>query len=319
MQRAIVLFVAAALLVGCAPAEPIDEVLTIYQPGEKYALTYRTGFDSGQGEVLEWGERMLLTVSDAEPGGAEVVMTFAGQGEGLAASLATEVEPALLRMPESPQYDPEEEAGYYREWIAAIRGASFLARMDNKGYLISFDAAGEPFDSTKQEWAQEEHEVSAEERQHAMRINSLGVFSALADSVAYLPPPGQELRTGSRWLVERQAVYPCDPYPFYMLTDGGSYSTERSTCHLGGIERTEAGRVATISIVGQRIPQLFGRGASSRVSRIDITGQLRVNLDTREIVELRIDGRPQFLRAEDRAMLGSGLVLASSVQVERLD
>jgi hypothetical protein len=176
---------------------------------------------------------------------------------------------------------------------------SYLATADRSGRILSFDARGGDFESLKRQWA-EDH-LSANRKQMAIRFHSRGVFSALSDAAAYLPPP--DVRRGRKWHVARDKVFPYDAYGFTMMTYGCGFSRESSTCVAQEIDQTTDGRVVTVRITGRRYPQGGPvEGMPKRMDYMDTSGELRFNLDTQSILSLRIQTKPVWLRAEDKEM-----------------
>lgn len=173
----------------------------------------------------------------------------------------------------------------YPEASGTMAELRFDATVNKAGHLASTDIHGGHFDEMRDAMEKGGHEgVTPAEMQryweHAIYMPSPNAFSGLEDLLAYLPP--DDAVVGSSWSVQRDRVYPYWWYVFGLATHA-AYSTERSTCRVTAAEQTRAGRSVTVAISGRRFPQ--PRTEEERVAYLDISGMLRVNVDTWESAE----------------------------------
>lgn len=347
MKRHMPLVGLLGLVWGCE--QPITPDGKLYRPGQKLLLVLRTememtctGLTDGDEIIvetrgpdsrivkrmaareaerqetsvrsIEWGQMELaLEVEQADVAGRVAIsLRYRRQRGGASFRSATGHSGAESIDTAKP---PTGDEGARKEWedrVAAMKAVSFSAVAKEPGQVVAFDARGKPYDSLKRELAGEN--ASTEQRDLSLRFHSMGVFSALADAAAYLPPRG--VRPGQAWLVRRERVFPYHAYAFSMVTHGCVFSRERSRCLAESVKQTLfAGRVATIRITGLRVPQHPEGGMPRRVSHMTVTGTLRFNLDRAEVIDLRLESTPYFLKAEDRRAFAVKFV--DSVQLTR--
>ena len=212
----------------------------------------------------------------------------------------------------------------YEQGLATLKSLWFSARVDAGGRVLDLDAGGayveeairEGLVSGRRVW----NVLRAGKRVGELAPLGEGMFdigglgAALEDAPAYLPPA--DTKVGQKWSVRRDKVMPYQLYPFYMITSGCGFSTERSVCCLESVVPTPEGRVATVKITGRRVPKFPGPGMPKRVSDMALSGRLRYNPDTGEVVHLRIELAPRFLSNEDKPM--KSLRFVNSVTLRRL-
>ncbi|MCD4823468.1 MAG: hypothetical protein K8S55_02590 [Phycisphaerae bacterium] len=335
MKKNILFFVAMLLpACGCAQTVPSTPVPQLYHPGQDFLLVFHTQLldksikkhpdfvayipiaenksaDSSTIEEREverkdanshfrvWLERELplQVVASDKPGCVAVSMKYRRhRGSGAWWDEDGRTREESFDTAKKPPADDDKQ-WEHEEYLEAMRTVSFSALVNAAGKIVEFDAKGGNFYSLKKDNA-EDNKMSEEQKQLSLRLQTGGVFNAMADTMAYLPPIG--IQQGQQWHVRREKVLPYRTYEFYMLTDGCVFSTEQSTCLVKSIKQTPAGRVATIEITGRRVPYFPEFGMSNRVKRLDISGRLLFNLDTVNIIDLRIESIPRFLSAEDR-------------------
>ena len=175
---------------------------------------------------------------------------------------------------------------------SSLRDTEFVAVIDPQGRLASADVTGKYWADIKKELAERvgRGNVSQAGADIALRVQTGGVFSALEDALAYLPPEG--LQTGQSWKMRREHVLPYHAYAFYMFTRGGSHSNEEGTCTVRSVKARGLHSVATIAISGKRFPHYPERGMPRRVKHFDLKGELEINLTTGVIEKLRLESVP---------------------------
>lgn len=251
---------------------------------------------------VEWGEGELRF--RAHPGHAPNQVRLAGNllrlrtgnsYRGVGEDTKHEVWDSAL--PEEPNTRDQSR----EELRALMRPATISVLVRNDGVVLHWDANGGHYDELKEQMRNAPKRVTAQNRELAIAVRSIGAVPAMLDAVAYLPPPNVAL--GQSWPVRREDVFPYHGYGFYMLTNGCYWSSEQSTCTARYVERTRSGRVLTVAIAGKRFPKLgLEPGQSERVDYLELDGALRLNLDTGAIEELRLESRAHFLSAKDRDM-----------------
>ncbi len=201
---------------------------------------------------------------------------------------------------EQSGYDRDSPRGQNPDLETQFSDAKFIAVLDPCGRLIAADIEGEHWSDRKQELAQAiKNGASAKEAALALAFDSPGIFPALEDALAYLPPPG--VRPGQSWKVRRELVPPYHAYEFYMLTNGCSYSEEDSTCTVKSVKASWGQPIATISIRGRQIPHDPEKNMPHRVKSFDLTGELEVNLHTGQVRQLRLETVPAWVKPEDES------------------
>jgi hypothetical protein len=170
--------------------------------------------------------------------------------------------------------------------------AEFIAVVDPNGRIVSADARGEYWTGMKKEFAKYVEKGSSQVRYDWARQLQLvpGVFSSLADAMAYLPPQGVE--PGQSWQVLRERVAPYSlSWGFCMLMFGGSMR-EESTCTLKAVQIGLRGKIAVVEVRGKRFLQIPRETILDHVKSIELTGELEVNLTTGAVEKLRLESTP---------------------------
>ena len=305
---------------GCAP--PAESNVQLYRTGRKLLLTYRVEMRNdgvlGQsitmlgdkevervprGSSSEWGEMELpvsVKASD-EAGRLALFMTFRRQRMGNWYKEETGCKHEETFDSNRPPSDNGQAFREHKNRTEEIKSLSFLVQVDSVGKVVEFDASGGQFESLKKELAASKS-VSAEKKRLALGHISAGVYSALEDAAAYLPPA--DTKKDQKWHVRRKYVLPYHAYGFYMLTNGCGYSTEDSECQVKSLRNTHAGRVMTIEIKGRRVPQNPEGGMPKRVKHLELSGELRINLDTGEILGLQLKSVTRPVSADDEMIAG---------------
>ena len=179
-----------------------------------------------------------------------------------------------------------------------LRDAEFIAVIDPQGRLASTDVTGKYWAGRKKELA-EAVKRGAPQAQADMRLRweTPGIFAAMEDAMAYLPPEG--VRVGQSWTVRREYALPYNTYGIYMLTGGCSHAKEKSTCTVQSVKPRGPHSIATIAIRGKRFPHDPESGMSQRVKHFKLKGELEVNLNTGAIEKLRIESVPTWVRPKE--------------------
>ena len=268
-----------------------------------------------RGSSCEWGEMELpvsVKASD-EPGRMALSMAFRRQRMG---NWYKEEKGRKHEETFDSNLPPSEKGRALREHkdrTEEMKSLSFLVQVDSVGKMVEFDASGGQFESVKKELAKRKA-APPEKKRLALGHASGGVYSALDDAAAYLPPA--DARKDQKWDVRRKYVLPYHAYGFYMLTNGCRYSTEESQCQVKSLQKTHAGRVMTIEIKGRRVPQNPEEGMSKRVKHLELSGQLRINLDTGEILRLQLKSIVRAASPDEEVI--AGVKFIESVQLSPL-
>jgi len=306
---------------GCAPAA--ESNVQLYRTGRKLLLTYRVEMRNdgvlgesstmlgdkeverkvSRGSSSEWGEMELpvdVKASD-EPGRLALLMTFRRQrlGNWYKEEKGRKHEEAFDS--NRPPSGNEQALREHKNRTEEIKSLSFFVQVDSVGKVVEFDGSGGQFDSVKKELTTSKA-VPTVKKRLALGYISAGVYSALEDASAYLPPA--DAKKDQKWHVRRKYVLPYHAYGFYMLTNGCGYSTEESQCQVKSLRKTPAGRVMTIEIKGWRVPQSPEEGMPKRVKHLELSGQLRINLDTGEILRLQLKSITRPVSADDEIIAG---------------
>jgi hypothetical protein len=312
-MKTVTILAACTLLgvVGCGPVNPPAEVP--FEPGGRATLTYATDLVT-RGTAVS--ESVLLSSDGTEEVIERTETPYAEKYEfrhELALSARSENDRLVVDMvPQRVWVGGElmspEQAGSFegdgegvvapgaggKQGYEALLQSRFAAVIEARR-LVRVEASGPDFDSVNRE------QGDAEGRAVALRVHSAGVFPALADALAYLPPEG--VTGGTVWQVRRDSVYPYHAYAFYMLTNGAYVMSEHSVCRVEGVRDTQEGRIATVRISGRRTPGAPEPSMSRRVSHLTLKGRLTVNLDTHGISELTLESTPSFTSLTDACML----------------
>ena len=338
-----------ALQVGCSQKLAAGG-RNVFRPGEKWLLTYRAELvergvavsetrmrgSDGTDELVErvetpYASRTWTLIElpvavrlASEAGHVDVLMTIQRVASG---SYDDDQLPTTTQDSTSPPADYAEQLEYM----------ALSATLDRGGRIVALDPQGEMFADLSIEELRKEIETSPEAddmfatRQEAMafvqrqydaaaRLRSMGAYSALDAVAPYLPT--QDVAIGDTWPVHRDRVYPGQAYAFLMITNGATYSSERATCVVKSVEETAEERLATVEITGRRVPGPRGipgapeEDMESRVDFLELTGELVFNLDTRDIVTLRIATDPHFVIQEDSSF---DIQFVDTISLRRLD
>ncbi len=321
MKHSIAILPLLLLPLGCAPAA--ESNVQLYRAGRKLLLTYRAEMRNDgvlgegismlggkevkrevwRGSTREWAEAELpvgVKASD-EPARLVLFMTFRRRRVGNSYKDEEGRKREETLDSNQPPSDNEQALREHKNQVEEMKSLSFLVQVDSVGKVVEFDASGGQFESVKKELATGEA-IPAEEKQLALGWLSAGVYSALDDAAAYLPPPNA--KKGQKWHVRRKYVLPYHAYDFYMITEAHGYSTEESQCQVKSLRQTHAGRVMTIEIKGRRVPPKPAEGIPKRVKHLELSGQLHINLDTGEILRLRLKSITRPVSEDDKIIAG---------------
>lgn len=207
---------------------------------------------------------------------------------------------------------PAGNEGTNKEVWKNLKDVSFHATVNAAGNVVAFDVRGRFFDEMKAEWPKHGG-ITQDQKDLALRFHSFGVFSALSEAAAYLPPA--DVQPGQEWQVVREKVIPYHAYGFYMLTNGCGYSREISTCEAVSVEPTADGRIVTVRIAGRRVPMHPEGDMPRRVDYMETRGELKFNLDTREVLSLHVENKPLMLTEEDRKYIA--VTFATNITLKR--
>lgn len=180
-----------------------------------------------------------------------------------------------------------------------LRNAEFIAVVDPNGRIVSADASGEYWKGMKKTFAEAIEKGAAQMPfDWAIQLYTPGVFSSLANAMAYLPPRGVE--PGQSWQVLRDRVAPyCPSWVFCMLMVGGGSLREESTCTLKAVQIGIRGKIALVEVRGKRFLQLPRESALDNVKSIELTGKLELNLSSGAVEKLRLESTPTWTQPPD--------------------
>lgn len=293
MKTHYLLLAACLMAVGCNEPGPISGV-QVLSPGRAMHLAYRCEI-SENGRSGEWPDAKLslriasLPCMDNLRVNMMLERFVVDNMQGMGEKGDTRVfERGSSTAPVPPQEDEFEP----------FRDANYIAVVDRNGRVVSADAKGKYWRAHKKELAEVRKQGAS--RGYVDQVISWvapGIFPALADAMAYLPPQGVE--PGQSWQVLRERVLPYHAYGFYMFTNGCGYSREESTCTLKTVRTGSQGKIAVIAILGKRVPQFPEPSRSERVKFLRLTGKLEVNLTTGAVEKLRLESIPTWVSAED--------------------
>ncbi len=176
-----------------------------------------------------------------------------------------------------------------------LRDAEFIAVLDRNEKVLSVDAAGAAWMRRKRELAETMRRgASKDEAEIEFRALTPGVFSALEDALAYLPPA--DATVGMSYAVSRERVLPYNPLGFAEITRGRMSCREESVCRVSVIWPKASCWIAFVDIKGRRVPrggkQADAKQAGGKIEHFELTGELEVNLTTRSVQRLRIQTVP---------------------------
>lgn len=300
------LFVAVALLaVGCAENTPIDRI-HILVPGREMRLAchYEVQMDGASTSMEMAGDRVVKREETPYASTESADMDLPLSVAAIAGSQNLRVTMTVQRFRNGnssfpkggerhegfSEFEAGPSTGPASEMDSLFRDAEFIAVVDPVGRLISSDATGSYWDKLK-------HGASKAQADMAIKWEIPGMFAALDDATAYLPP--KEVQPGQKWKVVRQHVYPMEGLGFVMLTNGCSRLTEESTCTLKATNVRGQNRIAIIGIRGQRIPLDRDPRMPERVKRFELTGELEVNLSTGAVEKLHLGYAPTWARPQN--------------------
>lgn len=330
----------AVAAVGCAKPIPIDR-MSVLAPGRamRLALHYEIqtegvgGVEESSFSISKTGEHTTVTKREETPY-ASVDWAYMELPLSVTAMLASNslrvtmtVQRGRSGHSSAPKGQKKREKSYSFEAGAPGQSAfgleshlrvgdtEFVAVIDPQGRLASTDVTGKYWTVRKKELANAVRQGAPQEQADlALRWETIGVFPALEDAMAYLPP--KDVQAGQSWKVRRERVLPYYAYGFYMLTHGGVYSKEKATCTVQSVNARGRHSVATITIRGKRFPDGPASGIPQRVKHFDLKGQLEVNLNTGAIEKLRLESVPIWVPSKEED-LGSRFK-AKFVQVIKL-
>ncbi len=327
-MRKISSFFAAAIImmaVGCSEPAPVDH-MSILSSDREMRLEYRFEMQSSGVGVAE--ERFESVGKEGVESGTSVVKHEETQ---YTSTEWTDVELPIRvsTMPDSDslrvtmtirrfragytyaadgQKKHEESSGFEAgdaidptSELNHLRDAEFIAEVDPRGQMVSSDITGEYWTKHKKELNDSVgDDVPKSQIDMTLRLRTPGVFAALEDAMAYLPP--EEARAGRSWAVQRKYVLPYHAYGFYMCTNGCSYSEEKSTCTIQSVKKDGGHSIATVVIRGRRFPHDPERSLRQRVKYFELNGELKVDLDTGAVEKLRIESMPIWVHSEDKSL-----------------
>jgi len=327
MRMHCLLFIAtlSVVAVGCAKPVPVDR-MSILAPGRAMRLTLRyeiqtdgvSGMEESQTRIGKPGTEPRTTVTKREETPyASVDWAYMELPLSVTAMLASSslrvtmtVQRGRSGHSSAPKGQKKREKSYSFEAGAPGQSASrleshlrvgdteFVAVIDPQGRLASTDVTGKYWTVRKKELADAVKQGAPQEQADlALRWETIGVFPALEDAMAYLPP--KDVRTGQSWKVRREHVLPYYAYGFYMLTLGGVYSKEEATCTVQSVNARGRHSVAVIAIRGKRFLDGPESGMPPRVKHFDLKGELEVNLNTGAVEKLRLESVPIWVRLKE--------------------
>jgi len=326
MKMRFLLLVAAMSAVGCTEPGPINRV-QVLSPGRAMRLAYRiemrystttveeerratwlekalqpnvvTVGTETRWDSIEWGEAELALRVAAIPGSQNLRATMTVQRFRTGNTYGKQGEEKKEESHEfeqGPTTRPGTGTASGEDGLdKQVRDAEFIAVVDPNGWLVSADIKGTYWNARKKELAEAVKQGATQAQvDQAIRGETPGIFPALEDATAYLPPQGT--RPGQSWHVRREDVLPYHAYGFYMFTNGCGYSLEDSTCSLKSIWARPSGSIAIISIRGKRFPRIHAPSMPERVKFLELTGELEVNLTTGAVEKLRLESTPAWAK-----------------------
>ena len=296
----VLLAVAAA---GCTEPMPVD-CETVLSPGREMRLAFRSemqmndvsGMGGTPGSSLVWAdlELPMIVIAIPQSDSLRVTRTVHRAREGCSYTVMGET-----KHEESIGFEAGRPTQPKSALWSILCDAKFVAVVDSRGRFASADAVGKYWTDLEKEFAQsaKKQGISQAHVDMGLRGQTFGVFSALEDAMAYLPPKG--LQTGQSWKVRRARVFPYRTFEFGMITHGGPYSKEEAMCTVGSVQIRGLHSIATIAIRGKRIPHNPIKTMPRRVKHLDLKGELEVNLNTGAIEKLRLESTPIWARPKE--------------------
>lgn len=321
MRIHFLLLAAAATVMGCAQAAPIG-LTRVLRPGRDMLLVYHcemqmAGVSGMEERLVAWptegGERRSTVTkrqdtpyTSTEWAELELPLRVGTLSDSSRLCVRMTVRRFRGGNSYAEQGKEKREESVDSKWLhsaasacethSEVRDAEFIAIVDVRGRLVSSDVVGKYWSERKQELAESVKQGGSQEQADmALRWQTAGIFSALEDAMAYLPPEGA--RRGDSWKVRRKHVLPYHAYGFYMLTNGCSHSEETSTCRVKSLRFRGPDWIAVIAIAGERIPHDPAPSMPRRVQRLELAGELTVNLSTGAIEKLQLESIPKWVRS----------------------
>jgi hypothetical protein len=293
----------AVAAVGCTEPMPVD-CATVLAPGREMRMAFRSemqmdvsamGGTPGSSLVSMDIELPMIVIAIPESDSLRITMTVHRVRSGCSYTVRGET-----KHEESIGFEAGGPTQPKSEFWSILCDTKFVAVVDSQGRFASADAVGKYWTDLEKEFAQsvEKQGVSQAHVDMILRGQTLGVFSALEDAMAYLPPNG--LQTSQSWQVRRERVFPYRAFEFGMTT-GGLYTKEEATCSALSVKVRGLHSIATIAIRGKRFPRNPEWGMPARVKHLDLKGELEVNLNTGAIEKLRLESTPMWISPEDKA------------------
>jgi len=297
----IALSMLAAAAGGCAEPVPIDSA-AVLSPGREMRLTFRSeihmngGAAMGtSGSSISWAdlESSMIVTAIPESTSLRVTMKCDSMRGG-----GSYIERGEIKFEEEVALKAGQPVGPELEWWGVLSEAKFVAVIDPQRRLVSADAVGEHWADLRKEFAEDIRKEKLSEAEAEMMIwgQTAGVFSALEDAMAYLPPEG--LSTGQSWEVRRERVLPYRSFEFGMMT-GCAYAKEETTCSALSVKIRGSHSIVTIAIRGKRFPDRPGLYVPARVKYLDLKGQLEFNMNTGAVEKLRLESKPVWSRPKE--------------------
>ena len=309
----------AVAAVGCTKPMPVDGI-TVLSPGRKMRLTVRAETQAvgssgmtlmmssdkdGRTTVTErahppstsatWSEIDLPLSVTAMPNSdsLRVTMTVHRYRQG-----SSHIKQGETKHYEYARFEAGDGSKPKSESERALRDAEIVAVIGTQGRLVSAGVTGKYMFELKKALAGgvKKQDASVEQADAGLVLSTIGVFAAMEDAMAYLPPKGKGVRPGQSWKVRREYVLSYQPYDFAMLTHSGSYSKEEATCRVRSVKARGLHSVATIAISGKRPIAYPESSKTRRVKHFDLKGELEVNLNTGAIEKLRLESTPTWVR-----------------------
>lgn len=318
MKKILVIVAVIPAISGCSQSKPADRV-TVLSPEKNMVLSYRfemrTDGVSGMETCLstlntkdgsiadETIERKETPYKSTE--WAEIELGLIVKKIPLSNSLSLRINMQKYRSGSTYKTEEKKEQSESTDVIGDEKGkksseaeknsrdTTFVARVNPQGRITSTDIEGKYWNQRKKELAEGVKKgASKEQADLAMRFETPGVFTALEDALAYLPPSDTSKKS---WKVHRKRVLPYHAYGFYMFTNGCAYCEEDSTCTVKSVTKRGKESIVTIFIRGKRIPNTPEPGMPKRVKSLDVKGELELNVTAGVIEKLHIENSANWI------------------------
>jgi hypothetical protein len=309
--------VLAGAAVGCTEPMPVDSV-TVLSPGQDMRLTVRA-------EMQMFGSFVVKGIVTMNTDGSTTCTEKADPPSTSTMWIDMDLPLSVIAIPNSDSlratmkfhrfrgggsYAENGQEKHHEEYdgfevgdesqseggsVKFLRDSEFVGVIDAMGQLVSTEATGKYWTDLKRELTEAAKQQGAPQAQVDMilRGQTLGVFSALEDAMAYLVPEG--LKAGQSWKVRREHVFPYRYFEFAMIT-GCLYTKEDTTCSVISVKPRGLHSIATIAIRGKRIPHSPEPSMPQRVKHFDLMGELEVNLNTGAVEKLRLESTARWVR-----------------------